>query len=464
MTNDELKLKFTVKNYTMNIRISLFILIHFLLFIPLTIITGQTNNGAPVTLTGDSLTLAQIMQVVLQNHPSVKQAEEALNGADARIGLARASYYPDIDFTASYTHIAPDFALDFEGAGLLLFPRNSYGAAINVNQTIYDFGKTNNGIKVANENKNVLNKSIDLIKQQLSIKTINTFYTLVYYQKAINIKDEELNTLNEHLVYIEKKQATGSATQYELLSTKVRISNTENQKQDLLTYQDIQWSVLNTLTGFTFLKNQHLKPELKADLPDVASDSLINYAYSHRIELSIAKEKETQAQLNFEVVKTQNNPVLNAFASGGYKNGYITSFEASALDKLWGNYVVGVGLRVPLFDSNRHRYNVDEAKSTITSTGYDTDIEKRNISNEVVEANVNCIAAKKRIDQYHLQLAQAEEAYQLAKVNFDSGAITNLDLLDSETAVSESQLLLLKANIDYIVFTYRLKIALGDKF
>ena len=448
----------------MNIKQLHLILLYILFWLPVTLSAGQASNNTPNPLSGDSLTLSQIMQVVLQNHPSVKQAEEALNTADARIGLSKANYYPEIDATASYSHLAPDFALDFGGMDLLLFAKNNYDAALNVNQIIYDFGKTSNGINVENENKNIINKNIDLIKQQLTLKTISTFYLLVYYQQAVNIKDEELNTLKEHLTYIEKKQATGSATQYELLSTKVRISNTENQKEDLITYQDIQWSVLNTLTGVVAQKGQHLKQELKSDQPFLLADSLVNYAFNHRIELAIAKEKETQAQLKLEVVKTQNSPVLSAFGSAGFKNGYLASLEPSALDKLYGNYIVGVGLKVPIFDSNRHKYNLDQAKSNISSVSFDTDIARRNITNEVTEANVNCIAAEKKIDQYHLQLDQAQEAYQLAKVNFDSGAITNLDLLDSETAVSESKLLLLKANIDYIVYSYKLKIALGDKF
>jgi outer membrane protein len=35
-------------------------------------------------------------------------------------------------------------------------------------------------------------------------------------------------------VFVEKKAATGSATNYEILTTKVRISAIENQKTDLL--------------------------------------------------------------------------------------------------------------------------------------------------------------------------------------------------------------------------------------
>ncbi len=72
-------------------------------------------------------------------------------------------------------------------------------------------------------------------------------------------------------------------------------------------------------------------------------------------------------------------------------------------------------------------------------------------------------AAAKKINQYNLQLAQALEAYSLATISFNAGTITNLDLLDSNTAVSESRLLLLKARIDYTASIYKLKAALGER-
>ncbi|HEY4787858.1 MAG TPA: TolC family protein, partial [Bacteroidales bacterium] len=59
--------------------------------------------------------------------------------------------------------------------------------------------------------------------------------------------------------------------------------------------------------------------------------------------------------------------------------------------------------------------------------------------------------------------AQAEEAFSLAKVNFSTGAITNLDLLDAENVVSETSLQLLKSKVDYATSVFRLNIALGNK-
>jgi outer membrane protein TolC len=72
-------------------------------------------------------------------------------------------------------------------------------------------------------------------------------------------------------------------------------------------------------------------------------------------------------------------------------------------------------------------------------------------------------AAGTKINQFELQLSQALKAYSLAETSFKSGTITNLDLLDANTSVSESRLMLLKSRIDYAASIYKLKAALGER-
>ncbi|MCX6236100.1 MAG: TolC family protein [Bacteroidia bacterium] len=88
---------------------------------------------------------------------------------------------------------------------------------------------------------------------------------------------------------------------------------------------------------------------------------------------------------------------------------------------------------------------------------------RRNIVNEVVESEANVKASQKKVDQSKLQLLQATQAYTLGKVRFESGVITNLELLDGSTTVSESRLMLLKAKIEYTVNLYKLKSAIGER-
>ncbi|MFT3751384.1 MAG: TolC family protein [Paludibacter sp.] len=190
------------------------------------------------------------------------------------------------------------------------------------------------------------------------------------------------------------------------------------------------------------------------------TDSLLNIAYANRNELKIARQKEEISKSRLDYIKVQNNPSLNAFASGGLKNGYFNSkFEDTG--KL--NYAVGVGIKVPIFDANRSKYLKTMATSDYEGNQQETELAKRSITTEIVECRANAESALKKVKQSELQLQQAEQAYELAEVSYKAGSLTNLDLLYSSTAVSESKLALFKTKIDYTVSLQRLKIALGEK-
>ena len=47
--------------------------------------------------TNDSLSLKQIINQIVSSHPSIKEAEEALNMADAKISLSKAGYLPNVE-------------------------------------------------------------------------------------------------------------------------------------------------------------------------------------------------------------------------------------------------------------------------------------------------------------------------------------------------------------------------------
>ena len=409
--------------------------------------------------TNDSIVLSNIIKIVLQQHPSIQEAEETIKAADVRINLAKTAYQPEVDASASYTRIGPVPSFDFPGIGkITMAPANNFLTSVNYHQNIYDFGKTAGEVAIENENRVLAGLTIDQIKQRLALTVVNSFYTLAYLQEAIFIKEKQINTLHAHLDFVNKKKETGSATQYEVLTTKVKISATENQKLDLEAAITIQQGALNILMGRPDNTPILAKPELTASFLPVQTDSLLSYAFIHRDEVKISNEKINIAELRYKAIKTQMNPVFNAFASVGGKNGYIPN-----INTFTPNFAAGFGFRVPILDAYRSRNNLLLAKSAITSNTLETEVTKRSIINDVVENDANRIASIKKIAQYELQLTQAQEALGLAETSYQSGVITNLDLIDATMTVSESRLLLLKSKIDYSVSLYRLKMALGDR-
>jgi outer membrane protein TolC len=190
--------------------------------------------------------------------------------------------------------------------------------------------------------------------------------------------------------------------------------------------------------------------------PSINADSLVNFAYQHRYEMIVSGLKEEHASLHLKLVKVQNNPVLDAFLTGGLKNGFFPN-----INSLTPNYVAGVGLRVPIFDATRRKNNIRLANVEINVTKQETEQTKREISSEVYQNEAQLSASLQKITQSEMQVKQAEEALELAKVSFSSGVITNLDLLDAETSAAESNVNLLKAKTDYAVSLARLNISIG---
>jgi outer membrane protein len=427
------------------------------ILMPFMVVLGQKTDK----ISGDSLTLNEILNEVIHNYPSIKKAKFDVESSDAKIELAKTAYLPDVNFSGSFTFLGPTTSLTMPGLGSFqLYPPDMYSAAVNVNQSIYDFGKADKNITFEKQNKELVGLSVDQLKQKLSGMMVGNFYSIVFLQEAIKIKDQELTTLNEHLQFVQKKAATGSATNYEILTTKVHISAIENLKTDFLNALKIQLSLLNSYLGKSQETNLTVKKELLAPRILASNDSLFNSAFENRNEMKIERQKSTLADTRLKMVNSQNNPSLNFFGSGGVKNGYFND-KYEDVGKL--NFVVGVGIKVPIFDANRSKYIRIQVQSYIKENVQETELVRRTIINEVVESKANAESALKKVNQSELQLEQAQQAFSLAEINFQAGGITNLDLLDSSTSVAESKLALLKTQIDYSVSLLKLKIALGEQ-
>lgn len=406
----------------------------------------------------DTLSLSQTIREAVDSHPTVLQASEALKVADARIALSKSSYLPTVDGLASVTHIGPVPSVKFGGIMFPMAPDNSYNAGVSVNQLLYDFGKTRNDRSIEEQSKSLVGISIEQAKQRIATAVVNAYLSLLYLQNAKDIKDEQLRTLNSHLDMVTKKRATGSATEYELLTTKVRISNIESQRSDISAALGVQQAVLNTLMGREVQRSVAVSRNIVIAQPNMPVDSLYRYAFANRNELKAAAEKSTIAEMRYKLTTMQNNPTLSLFANGGVKNGYSPYLNDPKL-----NYAVGVSFRMPIFDGNRTANNAVIARSAIANSGYEVEAIRRSVTTEVAEARLSMENAQTKIRQLELQLKQASRALELAETSYKSGVITNLDLLDATTSLSESQLYLIKAKIDYNSSLYRLKVALGER-
>jgi outer membrane protein len=66
------------------------------------------------------------------------------------------------------------------------------------------------------------------------------------------------------------------------------------------------------------------------------------------------------------------------------------------------------------------------------------------------------------VQSTEVNILQAEKALEFARVRYEAGTITNLDLLDTEEAHSEAQFVRLQALYKFVVSRLALNRAVGD--
>lgn len=405
----------------------------------------------------DSLTVKNAIDLTLKNYPLIQQATERINVAEAKIKEQQSSLYPIVNANASYTRLGPIPAIVFGSETFELFPANNYDVNVSLFHTLYDFGKRDAMIDLTKSLKQSEIDNVDFVKSALAFQTVQTFYSILLLQRSIAVKDTDIANLNDHLSFTNKRVETGSATDFDVLTTKVRISNAENQKLDLQNLLDKQIVLLKKLTGISYESDTKLSGDFSFHQFYVNKDSLLEVAFQQRPEMKLALDQENSAHLQKNLAGLGNMPSLNVNLSYGVKNGFIPN-----LDVLRGNWVAGVGVSVPIFNGFRTSANEEEADANIKVSETHTLQVKKDITAEVQQAIEDLKTKVDKITATEIQVNYAKESIKRANLQYKNGVVTNLDLLDSENSLEKAQLQYLQAIYDAIISNYNLKKVVGD--
>ena len=406
----------------------------------------------------DSLSLDQAIDNVLQNQPSLDQIKAEVDAAQAQVQEAHAGYYPQVDANADYSHIDPVPSFTFANGGSVdIAPYNNYNFNVSIAQQIYDFGRTKSNIELAQSKMLTTKDRSQVVKWTLSYYTAHIFNSILFLEHSMEVEDEQISTLKHDLDLVKKRQESGAATNYDLLTTKVQIATEQNRKTDLENEREQQIINLRKLMGW----DQSRPVSIKGDL--VLKDSTLENVLppvdlKNRPDYQLLQDKKDFFQQQYQLARTIEKPSLNAMASAGFKDGY-----PKDLNRLYGNWVLGVNLKVPLFSGYRSRYQQQAAKANLRSvTAQENDLQ-RNIQSQVASASSDFESAKKKLNTANLQIEQAREQIKLARLRYENGVITSQDLLDSETKLAQARLQRLNYIYKMIMSRYDLDKALGKQ-
>jgi len=407
----------------------------------------------------DSLTIEQAVRLTIERHPLVEQAGYAAGAADARVAASRSARYPDVSFAGLYTLLEPVPSLDIPHMGSFEFyPQNNYDFHFGIRQTLYDFGRVATGVRLAESGRRTAGDYVDVVTSNLAYQTIAAFNAMLILQQTIAVIDEQIEALGQHLAISAKKIRAGTATDFDSLTTEVRIATVRNDKIDAVRALENNEIVLRQLTGLEQDRAVRVKGSLAAAVRAIDPDSALAQAKRRRPELVVSRDSERGAEVQASLASLGDRPSLTFGMTAGYKNGYVPD-----LNELKANIAAGVQLALPLFNGNRVRHQREEAEANLRAAKARTADLERRIAGEVEQAVANVRSSREKMENSTVLVRQAEAALARAEAQYEAGVATNLDLLDVQTALSQAKLVRLRAMYDYLVGLNALDKATGQK-
>jgi outer membrane protein len=414
---------------------------------------------ASAQMTGDSLTLSQTIHLVIENHPAIHQGLAGIAVAEAQMEQNRSAYYPDISAAGTYTRLDPVSTFELPGLGAEeLVPRNNYNANLAIKETIFDFGRRARSLELAQSSKSSASENVESLKSNLAYQIVDIFYAILYLRENLTVLDSEIVALNQHLEITRKRVSAGAATDFEILTTQVRIANSASQRLDIVNSLQIQEASFRQLTGLGTDTPINLNGNFGAPEISLDTDSLISIAYEQLPEMKIAWIAENSASLQERLAALGDRPSLGLNISLGYKNGYTPD-----INDLRANWAATIAIQVPIFNGFLTRGKVQQAHANFQAAQYRIDDLKRRVVTGIEQAISSLRTSQSKLETAEPQITQAEQAVALAHIRYTAGTATNLDLLDAETALANARLIRLKAMFELARSGYGLKRATGVK-
>jgi len=419
-------------------------------------------------------TLQKAIEAAKANNKTVGLYKEDLERARATSEVVRSKYFPQITASGNYFHntevpvMTMDIGSFVNQIPLLqnippIPPKNikvgdydNWAAKIEIQQLLFASGKVSYGYKAARTRIKATEAGVESAKQASAQAAGESFYTVILAREILIAKQDALNRSQEHLKDVQTKFNSGAASRLDLLRAMIDVNNLEPEVTKAQESLSIAHTAFKRILGLnldaqTDITGDLDTPSVKINLEDAESRAVKN---NPRLNIFRFSEKAA-GQLELSN-RADWLPKVVAFGSYTYQKPYFTDLEG--MDFL----SFGAGLSIPIFDglaslSSMKESRADQKKARVqyldTVDQIDFDIRK---------AFLDMDEAARRIKSTSENLLKANEVVKIAEASYRSGAVTNLDVIDAQLAVTQVRLAVLAAKYDYSIARIRLMAATGE--
>jgi outer membrane protein len=421
--------------------------------------------AAPVTnsFIPQPLSLADAVNLALQRNPNILRAQRDLEAAQGIVIQTRAIAIPKVNSVGNFSAAQPGDVDTLSAPGISFGADQNWASQLKLVQSLYEGGRILSAFRVAR-----LTKERSMLDYQTAVANTVVEVQVSYYDvllalQQITVQEASVELLTHELGDTTRRYDAGTVPRFNVLRAEVELANARPKLiRARNSYRITKNNLVNQL-GFSVPRETlediplTLAGKLEAEPYKIELPRAIALALERRTELGSLRKTRALRGEDIINAKSTYKPSIQAF--GGY------DVHNSALSQDLSNekhgWIAGVQLNWSLFDGWRTKGKVMEATALHERAGVELDDAGRRIELEVRTAYSNFIEADEVLKSQEKVVEEAAEALRLSRARNETGTGTQLDVLSTQTALTEARTTQIQALHDYSVARARLERSIG---
>jgi HAE1 family hydrophobic/amphiphilic exporter-1 len=403
------------------------------------------------------LDLSQAIEEAVEANPEARRAREAVEEYQLLVKEVKADAFPQLNLTLAAGRYRdpgllnnpafggggddggdePDFPFDPSLFGA--FKANTFEYRFDLEQPIYTFGRVSHAIRAAREELRGVRKDVTTVERLIARDVAAAYYDLGLAVDRLETLSEERASRERQLQQVQDRYELEDATKLELLRAQVALANLQPRLLAAENLVRVARARLNETMGRP--ADSDVMPASGLELPDPLPQvpdlaSLLELASRVRPELARFELSKSFLREAEGVRRADTLPEIAANASYGINSYQIDNLKDHSLH----NWSVAVSLRWKLFDG----FRTSSAVGQLRSQGRQVELQEQSfrsqLARELEQASGDWEQGLAAFEAAELAVTQSREAQRISEESYRWGAVTFLDVLESEREVRDAEL------------------------
>jgi len=424
------------------------------------LIAKQRNPKVP------DMKLEDAIKAALQKNPDILDGIQKLSLTSGQMISVRSRITPQISLTSDWGYTSRELnQVEVASADVT---DQVWNINLEFTQLLYDGGATVSRIRSAIASEHGAYFELRAIIDQVISEVKINFSEIVLNRALIIANQQSVDLLTEQLKDQQNRYDAGTVPRFNVLQAEVALANAKPpliQAQNnyrVAMYRLVRLLGMDYPPGFPSEVPFNIVGKLDYKPRALDPDNSIRIAVARNPGLKAQRQSilSTAAKVNEQAAGYM--PTIRARVAQTNNSDMLTS----KLSNVVSGWFFGINGTWPLWDGLLTHGNMKQAKAQLDSSKINYDDGVREVILEVQQAISNLLQAKETVDSQEASMAQGVEALRLSQERLDAGAGTQLDVLNQQTSLLQSQTYLLQAYFSYIkgVAEYERTLSLDTRY